>query len=360
MNTCKAASLLVCCSMVLLWGVGIFSLLYLSSVNWFVQEKSITILAWPGIFDREYVKKFEETTGIKVYLSFCSSNEELIVKLRATGGKGCDLVTPSDYAVGKLREDGLLKKLDKKKLSFIDTLNPLLLGHFFDPHNDCSLPFSWELYCIGVNTDYIDRSAVANPWDLIFTRYNGSPHHRVVMTGDSREAALFATQYLYGKVFTLSADQKEAVKKILIEQKPFVETYTNVRADYYLGSGCAHAAIVQTCDIWRAMANYNNVDFMIPRETFVSIEHCSIPAGSNKDDLVYQFLNFFYTQESFKYHAEQMFINPARLDVIDILNVSERQKNIMRSSAEAFSHYAFIREIMSEFDLFNLWAELKS
>lgn len=401
------------------WCCFIAALVSLSGNTFFTKERSITVLAWSGTFDRQYVKKFEQSTGIKVYLSYYSSNEELLVKLRATGGRGYDLVVPSDYAVGMLRAEKLLKKIDKSRLTFYSALNPLLLGLPFDPLNDYSVPFEWEIYCIGIDRNFFASSEkITQPWDLIFgshERYapesasqtavssrinissqmniplqttakkdSGKPlvlharrslgeegssskdtsaqqgDYRIIMTNDPLEAVVFAAGYLFGKIDTLAEEQICQIQRLLIKQKQWVEAYTNVRADYFLGTGSAHAAIVQSSEAWRAMRLYKNVDFIVPEKTFISIEHCAIPIGCEREDLVYTFLNFMCTKESFIHHFQQFFCPPARLDVIDELEASDRQKKLMQPTAEDFQNYSFIRNILPEKRRYDLWVVLKS
>ena len=345
---------------VVLWLVVIALMLLMPRVN-IVEKNSITVFAWSGVFSQEYIQKFEQETGIKVYVSYYTSNEELLIKLRATGGRGYDLVVPSDYAVKKLLDEGLLKKLDHSKLNFMQSLNPLLLGHAFDPSNAYAIPFVWELYLICIAADFMRTHALpANSWDLIFKPQNFGSDYRLIMVNDPVEAILSAAYFLYGSVESLTDAQIDEVQKLLIHQSAWVEGYSNVRSDYYLGTRNAATALAQSAELWRALRDYQGIDFVVPHETFITIEHCAIPVASTKDDLVYTFLNYFYTQESFKHHFDLFRSCPARLDVIDLLNASEQQKEIMRSSPEAFKNYHFIRDIISEQRKHDLWITLKS
>ena len=344
----------------LFWGLVILIFLLLPRLH-FYERNSITVFAWSGIFSEEYIRKFEKETGIKVYISYYASNEELLVKLRATGGKGYDLVVPSDYAVKKLIEDGFLKKLDKQKLNFMQELNPLLMGHAFDPRNDYAIPFVWELYLIGATRSFLQKHKVTaqNAWDLIFKPQTMESDYRLIMVNDSIEAIAMATHYLFGDKTEITTQEKNAIQALLFNQRPWVEAYSNVRSDYYLGTNNAMTAVAHSAEMWRALRDYTNIDFVVPRDTFVTIEHCAIPTTSTKDDLVYRFLNYFYTQESFKYHFSLFKSCPARRDVIDQLDASPSQKDIMTSSEQVFFHYLFVRDLLSEKDKHNLWISVK-
>ena len=58
------------------------------------QADTLRLLTWGGYAPEDVVAKFEEETGHTVEVTK-SNNEEMIAKLRATGGGGFDLAQPS-------------------------------------------------------------------------------------------------------------------------------------------------------------------------------------------------------------------------------------------------------------------------
>jgi spermidine/putrescine transport system substrate-binding protein len=64
----------------------------------------------------DVVAQFKKETGIDVEVTL-SNNEEMISKLRATGGAGFDLAQPSqDRIVGPQQEFGIYKPIDMSKI----------------------------------------------------------------------------------------------------------------------------------------------------------------------------------------------------------------------------------------------------
>ena len=107
---------------ILFWLCLIFCALYWP--KWKIlkyDQNTINVFVWGDILEPSIVSDFEKETGIKLNLSYYSSNEELIVKLKATRGEGYDLVIPSDYAVNILIKEDLLKKLNKEKFAYWKT-----------------------------------------------------------------------------------------------------------------------------------------------------------------------------------------------------------------------------------------------
>lgn len=349
------------CGIILLWLGIVACILLLPRIKLF-ERNSITVFAWSGVFNQNIIDQFERETGIKVYLNYYVSNEELLVKLRATQGKGYDVIVPSDYTVKKLIDEGLLKKLDYQKLNFVDTLNPLVMGHFFDPHNEYALPFEWEVFIIGFTRQFKDMHPTMphNLWDLIFKPILFGPHYRIIMVNDPVEAITMATRYLYGSVKPLDTMQQNEMQSLLRAQRQWVQAYSNVRSDYYLGTDNAMVAVAQNAEIWRAVRDYKDIHYIVPQDTFITIEHCAIPQGSKKDDLVYTFLNFIYSRYSMYHHYEMFQYCPARIDVIDELPADEQQKEIIRSSEHAFKHYYFMQDVISEQAKHDVWISVKA
>ena len=110
----------------------------------FEQGEHINVLVWGQILDKEFLSDFERDTGIRVNMSYLENNEELFVKLQSTDLHDYDLIMPSDWAVELLVRDGLIKKLDRNKINVWDNLYPALCNHYFDPHNEYSIPFFWS------------------------------------------------------------------------------------------------------------------------------------------------------------------------------------------------------------------------
>src|SRR5215470_13758864 len=80
------------------------------------QAETLRLLTWGGYAPDAVVKKFEAETGIKVEVTI-SNNEDMISKLRATGGAGFDLAQPSqDRIAGPQQEFGIYKPIDMTKI----------------------------------------------------------------------------------------------------------------------------------------------------------------------------------------------------------------------------------------------------
>ncbi len=348
-------------SIILFWLLLLLTLLYWPRIEWQKEEEknSLNIFTWGDILDPEVVAAFERETGIKVHLSYYSSNEELLVKLKATKAEGYDLIVPSDYAVKILTKEGLLQPIDRGQLNFWPHINPLLLGQFFDPDNQYSIPFEWEIFGIGVNRDFFASRPFPHSWKLVFDRE--TIDYKIGMVNDPIEAVIFSSFYLFGPQTSLNKVQINAVRDLLIAQHQWVETYSDFRADYLLATKNSPAVIASSSYIWRTMRTFPFVSFVIPQEgTFITIENLCIPSATKKQDIIYQFINYLYTPESAAAHYETFGFFPSTLHGIHLMNLDPLARELILSPPEQFHRYHFTQVIMPEDELRDLWVEVKS
>jgi spermidine/putrescine transport system substrate-binding protein len=345
---------------VALWIALMFGALYWPKWGWLhYDERTLNVFAWGDILEPSVIADFEKETGIKVRLSYYSSNEELLVKLKATRGAGYDLIIPSDYAVQLLVQEGLLKELDTTRLSFWKEINPQLLGHAFDPENRFSIPFEWEVFGFGVDTHYFGGLPNDPSWKLIFDKETVS--YKIAMINDPLEAVLFSAFYLYGPLQTLSPAQTHAVRELLIQQRTWVEAYADFRADYFLATKNCPVAVASSSYIWRTMRLFPFVSFVVPKEgTFITIENLCIPAATDKEELVYRLIHYLYRPESVAAHHKTFGFFPATIGSLPGVDLDPVARALILTPPEEFRKFHFFQMLLPEQEVRNLWVEVKT
>ena len=342
----------------LFWTGLIFSTLYFP--QWLIlpyEEKTLNVFSWGDILEPSVVAQFEKETGIRVHLSYYSSNEELLVKLKATHGEGYDLIIPSDYAIPQLVEEGLLKEINRSSITFWDALNPRLLGHPFDPQNHFSIPFEWEIFGLGIDQNYFNNEKIDPSWKLLFNPVS----YKVAMTNDPIEALQLAAFYLFGPFDKIQPAQVPQVKQLLFQQKRSVEAYAASRADYFLATRNTPVVVASSSYIWRTMRLFPFVGFIIPREgTFITIENLCLPAASKKDKLAYAFINYLFRPESIAKHYETFGFFPAATNVTESLRLDPLAEALMSSSKEQFKNYHFFKNVLPQQQIRDIWVEVKT
>jgi spermidine/putrescine transport system substrate-binding protein len=143
------------------------------------QDNKLRLITWADYVPADVVAQFKKETGIDVEVTL-SNNEELISKLRATGGAGFDLAQPSqDRIVGPQQEFGIYKPIDMTKIKtelFIPSMleatkkNTTLKGQVY------GLPHIWGTDGLVVNTKLAQMSDYP---DLCDAKYKGKTSMRL-------------------------------------------------------------------------------------------------------------------------------------------------------------------------------------
>jgi len=130
------------------------------------DSRVLRIITWASYVPAEVIAQFKKETGIDVQVTL-SNNEEMISKLRATGGAGFDLAQPSqDRIFGAQQEFGIYRPLDASKVKldeFVPDLvaavrrNATLDGKLY------ALPYVWGTEGLIYNST---RTKIADYTDL--------------------------------------------------------------------------------------------------------------------------------------------------------------------------------------------------
>ncbi len=298
---------------VIFWIAAIFGFLYIPSLfRVFENKRSINVFMWSGVVDTKMLSNFEKETGIKVNVNYFEGNDELIVKVLATKGKGYDMIVPSDYAVTFFARHGLLKKIDTTKLDFWSHIDPKFLNHWFDPKNEYSVPAEWYVLGLGINKKHFPNGL---PEASLKTIFEPCGNYRIGALNDSKELAGLAVKYRYGQLRPINQAETQEIKQLLMKQKSSVEAYTDFRGDFLLESGNCSVVLVPISAIWKTIVTNDSVAFLLPKEgTFLGLENYAILESSTKEDLVYQFMNYLFRLDVQKHNFQHRILLSTRSD----------------------------------------------
>lgn len=267
------------------------------------SAETLRLLTWGSYAPDEVVKLFEEEyPDIKVEVTF-SNNEEMIAKLRATGGTGFDLAQPShDRIYAAQLEYNIYKPMDLSKID-MDKLTPNLVeGVKANTTIDgevYSIPHQWGTSGIMAN---MKEAPDASGWaDLCDEKYQGRTSMRL------RRTILLGTAYGMGMdPFALYADKDayqdmlDKVTEKLIECKSVIKTYWTGGDDLSALMLSGEVIISETWDSTAFKLYGENPDIVfVPPETgaLAWIDTFTIPRGGEADDAAYKWINFVLRPE---------------------------------------------------------------
>ena len=155
--------------------------------------QKLRILSWADYVPADLIAAFKKETGIEVEVTL-SNNEEMISKLRATGGAGYDLAQPSQDRITSVQRDfGIYKPIDLSKVK-LDEFQPALLDivkrNATIDGKTYALPYLWGTDGLVVNTK---RTTVTDFGDLCRPDLKGKTSIRL------RRPILMAFAFASGK-----------------------------------------------------------------------------------------------------------------------------------------------------------------
>lgn len=270
------------------------------------QAETLRLLTWGSYAPDELIQKFEaEYPDIDVEVTF-SNNEEMIAKLRATGGTGFDLAQPShDRIYAAQVEYNIYKPLDLSKIN-IDAMTPNLVeGVKANTTIDgevYSVPHQWGTSGIMAN---VKEAPEATGWaDLCDEKYKGRTSMRL------RRTILLGTAFGMGmNPFELYADKAAyedmlgQVTEKLIACKEVIKTYWTGGDDLSALMLSGEVILSETWDstAYKIYGENQDIVFVPPSTGALAwIDTFTMPRGGQADDAAYKWINFVIRPENVK------------------------------------------------------------
>ena len=329
------------------------------------KTPTLNLLVWEGYADPSFVRAFEEQNHCKVTASYMGSSDELVAKLRGGSAGNYDVISPSSDVATSIASAGLAAALDLGKLPSYNLLSvqltslPLVRvkGEVF------GVPFMW-----GPDPMIYDTSVFPQPpdsWNIFWDpKYRGK-----ISVWDDLSTVYMAAQVLGfdrpdpGRLYNLSDDQLEAVKKKLRELKP------NIRKMWSTGGELTN--LFQNHEVvlamgWPLMTNQlRKLNFpvgeTIPKENTTGwIDHLMITAGSENKDLAYRFLEYMIEAQTQKKVTDVTGYTPANPQAAQFMT-PEQMKGLHLDDVDNYQKRIYFWQDVPRRAKYNeIWNEVKA
>lgn len=320
------------------------------------EEKVLNIYNWSDYIADDTIKNFEKETGIKVRYDVFDNNEILNAKLVA-GKSGYDIVVPTAQWARLQIDAGLLRKLDKSKLSNLNNLDPAIQAKLarLDPNNEHLVDWLWGFTTVGINVGKVkaalgDLPMPDNAWDLIFNpKYASRLKSCGVSFLDSPSEVLPAALAYLGKpAFSKSPADYQEAGKALAAIRPYVTLFSSSGYINDLANGAVCVSLGWSGDIniarQRAIdaKNGNNIQTLVPKTTAALVfDTMAIPADAPHPNNAHLFINYILRPQVHASLSNKVFYanpNPpsmkfVRKDVADNRNVFLSPADMQRMTA---------------------------
>jgi spermidine/putrescine-binding protein len=251
-------------------------------------DKALNIYIWTNYLPQSVINDFQRQTGIKVNIDTYDSNEAVLAKLQS-GVAGYDIVVPSDYMLKTLIPQGLVRALDRSRLTRFKNLDPRLLDQKFDPKNAHSIPYLWGTTGIGFDKKKVQ--GIVDSWQVMFDpKYAG----RILMLDDPREAFGAALKLMGRSINEKDPAMLRKAADMLKAQKALVRTYNSSDFANLLVAGDVDLAQGFNGEIAAAVAKEpGRLAYVVPKEGgTLWIDNLAIPKDARNLDAAYEFLDY--------------------------------------------------------------------
>ena len=256
----------------------------------------LRIITWADYVPAEVIAQFKQETGIQVEVAL-SNNEEIISKLRATGGAGFDLAQPSqDRLVSAQQEFRIYRPIDLSKVK-VDQFMPDLLaivkknatldGKLY------ALPYVWGSEGLLVNSKH---AKISDYMDLCRPDLKGKTSVRL------RRPTLMAFALALGRdPFALYGDTKaytalmEQVGRKLIECKANFRFFYDNKDQLINGvrSGEIVASMMWDSVSWKLNRENPDIKYINPKSGAIAwLDTMALPARGRNEAGAYAWINF--------------------------------------------------------------------
>ena len=265
----------------------------------------------------DVIAAFEEAyPNIKVKYSTYDSNESMYAKLSG-GGITVDVIIPSDYMIGRMRQEGMLQELNYDNIPNAQYIDPSFRGMAYDPEDKYSVPYTWGTVGIIYNTKYVDEADVTG-WELL---WNEKYADKILMFDNSRDAFGIAEYLLGYDVNTTDEAELKACADKLAEQKPVVQQYVMDQIFDAMENEEAWIAPYYAGDYLTMVEENEDLAFYRPAHQGynVFIDAMCIPTCAQEKEAAELFINFMCSPE----------ISSANLDFIGYSVPASESKQYM-------------------------------
>jgi len=283
-----------------------------------MAAEKIVISNWDGYMPGDLLENFTKETGVEAELALHATNEEIMGKVTASGGKGFDIVFVSSPFAEALAKLGLAAELDHSKLPNLKNLYPDAARLGYDEGNTHSMPYAWGTTGLCYRSDLV--SGAPDSWnDLLKPKPELAG--KITMLGTDRWLLGAGLKALGYSVNATADAEITAARDLLIEAKKSLLAYDDTTFYAKLVSG--EAALVHAWDGWcnYGIAENDKIRFVIPKEgSDLWVDTMVVLAASENKDAAHKFIDYVLRADTGKWVAENILYkvpNKAAMDALD-------------------------------------------
>lgn len=266
--------------------------------------QNLVISNWDGYMAPDAMEAFKTATGVSGEVVVHATNEEIMGKLVASGGKGYDVVFVSSPFAEVLNKLGLIEPIDHAKVPNLANLYPEATTLAYDPGNTFSVPYTWGTTGLCYRSDLVKPEPTS--WNDLLQPSDALKGKTTMLATD--RWLLAAGQLAKGySVNETDAAKMAEVKDLLIAAKKTLLAYDDTTFYAKLVSG--EAQMVQAWDGWcnYGITDNKDIKYVIPKEgSDLWLDTMVVMKASENKDAAFQFVNFMLDAKNHAWAAENI------------------------------------------------------
>ena len=266
--------------------------------------QNLVISNWDGYMAPDAMDALKAATGVSGEVVKHATNEEIMGKLVASGGKGYDVVFVSSPFAEVLNKLGLAEPIDHAKVPNLANLYPEATKLPYDPGNAFSVPYTWGTTGLCYRSDLVKTAPTS--WNDLLAPAADITGKTTMLATD--RWLLAAGQLAKGySVNETDPAKMEEVKNLLISAKKTLLAYDDTTFYSKLVSG--EALMVQAWDGWcnYGITDNKDIKYVIPKEgSDLWLDTMVVMKASERKDDAFKFINFMLDAKNHGWAAQNI------------------------------------------------------
>lgn len=265
-------------------------LILMMTTQAFANNNVVNIYNWTGYMPQSVLNQFTKETGIKVNFSTFASNDELFAKISTAGANNnYDIIVPSANFVTRMKNLGMLEKIDHTRIHGLQHLNPSLVNRAFDPGNQYSIPYLWGITGVIINRQYYPKLQI-NTWKDL---WDPTLKNQVLMLDEMKEPFEIALRVLGYSPNSQNPQAIRAAYEKLLQLLPNIKLFNITAPQSIIENGDVSIGVVYNGDAFPITQSNPHIEYSFPKDgAFVWIDNMAIVKNAPHLTNAYKFINF--------------------------------------------------------------------
>lgn len=337
----------------------LFSLMLIIAALPSLADEVVNVYNWEDYINPQAIEMFQNETGIKVnYMNF-TTNEDMMVQVRATPA-AFDVVFPSDYCVERLIAENLLEELNFENIPYAkeNTLDWLQTPDY-DKEGKYSVPFMWGTVGIIYNTKMVEDTV--DSWGILWDQKYAN---NIFMLDSIRDTLGLALKYCGFSMNTRDPIEIETAKEKLIEQKTsgMVKAYQVDETKDKMVANEAALAVVWSGDAQYAIELNPDLAYVIPKEgSNVWVDAMVVPKGARNLENAEKFISFMCRPDIAQLNCDEIHYSSPNKAAIELMGSEYTDNKTMNPEKADIDNCEFFHDINDFIQFYNaVWLEIKN